>query len=245
MMSRYAVLAFAPVLALGQAGTRPRLEVASVKPSDPSSRIRMDFSPGKAVVTHARVKDLLPLAYGFQPFLISGGPEWFGTDHYDIVGELAVQSGAPPTRLQTLDALQVFLEDRFKLRIHRESKSLPHYKLTIAKGGFKPKDGDELPEGTAAGLVHQTESRLVRKKAPLSSLVTALAGNLGCQVEDLTGLQGLYSFVLEWQYDEPGGDGFEFAMIAALRSQRGLSLERSKGPVTVLVIDSAERPAAS
>jgi uncharacterized protein (TIGR03435 family) len=191
------------------------------------------------------VKDLLPFAYSLQPFLIFGGPDWFGTDHYDIVGELPAREGPPPTRQQTLDALQVLLEDRFKLRIHREARILPLYKPTIAKGGFKPKEGDELPGGTPGGFVHRTESRFASKKRPFSSLVTMLSGNLGCQVEDHTGLQGQYSFVLEWHYDQPDSDAFEFALIAALRSQLGLNLESGKGPVSVLVIDSAERPGAN
>ena len=238
------------ILVFGQADNRPHFEVASVKPSEANSRVRVSFTPGKALLTHIRLKDIIPLAYGVQPFLISGGPAWLETEHYDIAGELAVRDGAPPERQQALEAVQVLLEERFKLRIHRETKELPLYKLTLAKGGFKPKAGEDLPEGTGGGFENRTASRFVPRKAPISSLVNVLSGRLGCHVEDQTGLQGVYSFVLEWQHDEPGGalpraDASDFALFAALRSQLGLNLERGKGPVEVLVIDSAEKPAAN
>ncbi len=212
-----------------------------MKPSDANSRTRWTFPPGQAMLLHTRMKEAIPLAYGLQPFLVSGGPAWFGTDFFDIVGKLAVQDGAPPPpQKQALEALQVLMEDRFHLRVHWESKQLTLYKLTIAKGGFKLKESDELPENTPSGFERRDSSRLVRKKAPLSSLVTALSAYLGSPVEDHTGLDGVYSFVLEWQHDDS-----DSAMIAALRAQLGLNLELAKGPVQTLVIDSAERPAAN
>jgi len=44
-------------------------------------------------------------------------------------------------------SLQPLLEDRFKLRFHRETKQLPVYSLVIAKGGLKLKahSGDDVP----------------------------------------------------------------------------------------------------
>jgi len=48
--------------------------------------------------------------------------------------------------------------------------------------------------------------------------------------------------VLEWQRNHSGGNVDEDGIIGALRSQLGLNLERGKGPVKILVIDSAERP---
>ncbi len=154
-----------------------------------------------------------------------------------------MQEGAPPERERALQALQVLLEDRFRLRFHREPKSMPLYKLTVAKTGSKLRMGEDLPENTPPGSEGRTASRIVRRKMPLSSLVAALAAYLQTPVDDKTGLTGLYSFVLEWHHDDPADS--DPAMIAALRSQLGLDLEKVKGPVSVLVIDSAERPAVN
>ena len=176
------------------------------------------------------MKDAVLLAYGLQPFLVSGGPGWFGTDFYDIVGKLAVQDGAlPPPQKQALEALQLLMEDRFHLRVHWESKQLTLYQLTIAKGGFKLKEGDDLPENTPSGFERRDSSRLVRKKAPLSSLVTALSAYLGSSVEDHTGLKEL-PVCTEWEHGETSpasADESDSAMIAALRAQLGLNLERA------------------
>jgi uncharacterized protein (TIGR03435 family) len=73
------------------------------------------------------------MAYNVRPFLVFGQPSWFETDYFDIVGELALQPGAPPTQKQSLEALQVLLEERFKLRIRRKSRNLPMYTLAVGK----------------------------------------------------------------------------------------------------------------
>jgi uncharacterized protein (TIGR03435 family) len=225
-----------------QTDTRPRFEVTSVKPSDVNSRSsRWSFPPGQAVFVHTRLQDVVPLAYGLQSFLVSGGPAWFAADFYDIVGKLPRQEGVQPSRRQALEALQVLLEDRFRLRIHWDSKNLSLYRLTIAKGGSKLKEGEALPENTPKGFEGRYASRIVRNQEPLSGLVTALSAYVQAPVEDQTGLEGLYSFVLEWQHEEQA-DGTEAAMFAALRKQLGLNLESGNGPVKVLVIDSAARP---
>ena len=72
---------------------------------------------------------------------------------------------------------------------------------------------------------------------------------------DRTGLTGVYDFKLTWTPDEfqkpgpsetgppaagvPGGPSLFNALVEPL----GLKLEADKGPVPVVVIDSAERPA--
>ena len=62
-----------------------------------------------------------------DPF--TGGSEWIRSDQYDI--ETTMPEGSPkydPIRLASRDApdlqvmLQTLLEDRFKLKVHREMK---------------------------------------------------------------------------------------------------------------------------
>jgi uncharacterized protein (TIGR03435 family) len=123
---------------------------------------------------------------------------------------------------------------------------MPLDRLTVAKSGFKLKDGDRLPENTAGGFTSRTATRLVRRSVPLSDLTSALAGILAEPVEDATGLTGKYSFVLSWEREpDSAGPGDRSGVEGALRSQLGLNLERGRGQVKTLVIDSATRPAAN
>ncbi len=72
---------------------------------------------------------------------------------------------------------------------------------------------------------------------------------------DATGLQGNYSFLLSWAWEENGGtaadpagtpvagnsDPYRPALIAAIQSQLGLKLTEKKGQVSVLVLDHMDK----
>jgi uncharacterized protein (TIGR03435 family) len=63
-------------------------------------------------------------------------------------------------------------------------------------------------------------------------------------VTDDTGLEGWYSFQLEWSPDESGTDPGETSLpsiFVAVQQQLGLKLEPEKGPVEFLVIDGGEK----
>ena len=90
--------------------------------------------PGRINYPGMNLKYLLFTAYGVKPFQISG-PAWLDTERFDVVATM------PPgtTKEQFRIMLQNLLAERFKLTIHRDSKELPMYSLTVAKGGPKMK----------------------------------------------------------------------------------------------------------
>jgi uncharacterized protein (TIGR03435 family) len=71
---------------------------------------------------------------------LEGGPAWIGSDRYQINAKSETPAGKD---LMNGPMLQALLEDRFQLRIHRETSEVPIYALTVAKGGLKlqPMDG--------------------------------------------------------------------------------------------------------
>jgi uncharacterized protein (TIGR03435 family) len=98
-------------------------------------------------------------------------------------------------------------------------------------------------------------STLEGSSVPMSYLAGALSMQLGRTVVDKTGLKpGLYDFKLQWMQspgdalnlrppdgsmaDNPAGP----SIFTAVQEQLGLRLVSSKGPVQVLVIDSAQKP---
>jgi uncharacterized protein (TIGR03435 family) len=65
---------------------------------------------------------------------IEGSPAWAASDLYAID---AVAVGAPGEEMMHGPMMQALLEDRFHLKIHRETREVPVYLLTVAKGGPK------------------------------------------------------------------------------------------------------------
>jgi uncharacterized protein (TIGR03435 family) len=248
----------------------PAFEVASVKPAGSvSGRFTMTggpgtHDPGRITYTNIMLKRVLLIAYDIRSYQISG-PEWLETLRFDITAK--VPDGTTIEQFQLM--LRNLLETRFKMTIHRESKELPIYALTVARNGPRIKataddaagksEGDQLAviqpgEGRdgfpalslrAPGLVIETKNgraRVTAKEVPLAKLADLLSGQLGRPVVDKTGLAGNYSFAVYFTPEGPNsGDGSEPSVFGALQEQLGLRLEARKGPVELLVIDRAEK----
>jgi uncharacterized protein (TIGR03435 family) len=84
------------------------------------------------------LKDLLILAYQVHDFEVTGGPGWIDSERYNIDAK-ADAHPVPNQQFMALEhqRLQTLLSNRFRLTIHSETKQLPIYELTVAKGGLK------------------------------------------------------------------------------------------------------------
>jgi hypothetical protein len=65
---------------------------------------------------------------------IQGSPAWVKSDRYTID---AKPEGPETMAMMRGPMMQALLEDRFKLKIHRETREVPIYALVVAKGGPK------------------------------------------------------------------------------------------------------------
>jgi len=82
---------------------------------------------------------------------IEKAPAWMSSDLYTID---AKAEGAPGQAAMLGPMMQSLLEDRFHLKLHRETRSGPAYELTVAKGGSRLKNNDgtcsvEVPRAAA------------------------------------------------------------------------------------------------
>jgi uncharacterized protein (TIGR03435 family) len=84
---------------------------------------------GQVVVTNYTLRDIIRNAYNVQRYQIAGGPEWLAQDRFDITAK--APDGA--TQPQLLVMVQTLLADRFKLRVHRETREVPIYALVLAR----------------------------------------------------------------------------------------------------------------
>ena len=72
-----------------------------------------------------------------------------------------------------------------------------------------------------------------------TSLTTLLSLSLRTPIDDRAGLKGLFDWELRWSRD-PGNEGP--SLLVAVEEQLGLKLRSTRAPVSVVVIESVERP---
>jgi Protein of unknown function (DUF3738) len=143
MLAAIGLLSPPQSLAQSTAASRPEFEAASIKPSvsgrGGAGSIR-ELKPGSLTYTDRNLFEYIRLAYGVEPYQVTHGPAVSLAERYDIVARAA----APVPVSQVKLMLRSLLEDRFKLTTYRETKGLPVYVLTVAKGGprFKPSEDD-------------------------------------------------------------------------------------------------------
>jgi uncharacterized protein (TIGR03435 family) len=252
-------------------------EVASVKlnkSGDGNGNLR-GLGADRVVATNMPVRPMITFAYGVAGYQLIGGPGWLTADRYDINAKLE----APPTSVQPFVpgsttpnpmqlALRNLLEDRFKLRMHRESRELDIYALVMARPGGGPGPGLKPSTQDCAAAVAAAQrpgappfgapgqpfcgisgspGRLKFGGLPVSSFATAFAGPAGRMVVDRTGMTGSWDFELVFAPenrgpDAPPADPNAPSFFTAIQEQLGLKLESTKGPVDVLVIDGVEKP---
>lgn len=226
----------------------PHFAAATIKPSGADSRPKLSITPGRLQASKINLRRALYTVYHVMPYDVVGGPSWVDDENFDINASLDEKDIAAQTAAQhdqVMQAWQALLEERFQLVLKREQKVQPVFFLTVAKSGFKLKDGATLPASAGEGFGNAKISRLVRRGAPLSDLAYSLSGLMGQHVIDRTGLTGSYSFVLEWQKEEqPSGmlGATPGALAPALRDQLGLNLESGKDAIPVIGIERAEKP---
>lgn len=110
---------------------RSKFAVTSVKPNKTNCCVSGGVGNGGSVNRDVTVKMLIATAYQVQEFQISGGPGWIASDRFDVDGKTE-DTKADFGQLQQM--LQSLLEDRFQLKLHRETKECPVSALVIAKG---------------------------------------------------------------------------------------------------------------
>lgn len=249
-MNRVAVLVlcgFTATLAAQQPA--PAFEIVSVKPTQSTEKgtvIRQDAG-GRFVADNITVFNLIQQAYDVFDFQIVGAPGWLDRDRFDI------QAIAPSTAsVRQGVLLQRLLEERFLLRLRREKRQGDIYALVVARAdgrlgpNLRPFTGDctPLPGGQSPCRMRNGPNFTDAVGRPFSILVGQIIGNVKRIVVDKTGLTGLFEFSYKWATDLPAtdvGDG-RVSFMTAVEEQLGLRLERTTGPIDVLVIDAVERP---
>ena len=230
----------------GQPAQQPlSFEVASVKISKPAEgqgrgpRNSVVPSPAGVNMYSVPLKGAIQWAYHLQTIQVSG-PGWIDSERYDIVA----RASGPVSTDQVRQMMQSLLAQRFKLEFHKETKEMPAYVVTIAKGGNKMKpsegEGDMDVKPIAGGKMAATFTHV-----SLSQFSEMVSSPLQGVVVDQTGLKGGWDFTLDmsgFMMTQPTGIEDAVTMIIqAANEQLGIKIEQKKVPAEVLIVDHAER----
>ena len=206
-------------------------EVASVKASNADSQlVGIRRQPGGRFNTfNIPTRLLITFAYQIQGFQLVGGPDWLEKDRYDITAKM---EGDPPPVVpgtgadHMMLATRTLLGERFKLKMHKETRQLDIYALVMAKPdgkpgpALKPASGDCSPAAFAARRgqpppapgtrppvcgIQMGPDRIRFGAYPLSLFATSISNRVGRQVVDRTGLQGNWDFEMAFAFEPPPG----------------------------------------
>ena len=149
MTKRFLVLSVATILLFGaspnlvaQTPVAPVFEVASVKPSNPNPdpnnpltqiALMLPQPGGRFTATNTPLRMLIMAGYELQQDaqLVGGPPELLAAK-YDITARAASTATIGMKELPQL--MRALLAERFKLKVHTESRELPAYDLVLARG---------------------------------------------------------------------------------------------------------------
>ena len=251
---------------------RLAFDVVSITRTDPDdTRPGADFGAqpgGRLVARNNAVSNFITNAYGIPGYLLVGGPDWMRADRYNM----EARAEGDPSRAEMMLMLQTLLAERFQLRVRRETREMPAYVLTVARGGAKltpSKDGGCLerdpskpipppaPGATASRLCgnNNMNSRIsppnmtwTGVRIDMSQVAASLANYFRRPVVDRPGLTGVFDVQIDLPPLQPavatdvGAADSGPSVFTVLQERLGLRVEDGKGPVEVLVVDRIERP---
>jgi bla regulator protein blaR1 len=233
-------------------GPLPSFEVATIKPSSGGNAIPSISTPSESRTINVTARNLIEQAYqipwtaGLNQRVV-GGPGWIDNERYDIEARIDESLVATLGKMsneqqkeQTSLMMQSLLADRFKLKVHFESRELPVYALVVAKGGPKlaparesppttednqprpsvgfPTGSGDLRKGVLVVYRGQT-AEMTAKGATVDELVHWFAGYSeigGRTVVNQTALPGTYDFTLHWTRERLAAPGQQGSQPSAL-----------------------------
>jgi uncharacterized protein (TIGR03435 family) len=246
-----------------QSSALPRFEAASLKPAPPQGdnvRAGMRIDPGRVTAGYVSLRDLMARAYEVKAPQITG-PGWIDSERYDLSAKIpdGVAREQVPAMLRTL------IEERFQLKLHRETKEMPVYELVEGKGGSKLDNAAEptapsrvTMEGRGDGVMHTAIN-----SATMSNFSDMLGRWTDRPVIDKTGLTGRYDIKLDLSLEDlsrsrsanvvviggpaaaggsgPAPEGNPAGSLFTSIQKLGLKLEAKRAALDLLVVDKAEK----
>jgi uncharacterized protein (TIGR03435 family) len=236
---------------------KPAFDIASIK-QHTGQMDGVTFAAregGRLNVVNNPIFNVIDNAYGISKYQLVGAPDWVESERYDIEARGPATAGKKEMMLM----VQALLADRFAMRAHFETREMPAWILTVAKGGPKlhflgsedcvPFDSTKPnPEAVpnVCGNDHLSRNNVWEAThISMPGVTGALSVVMHRPVIDQTGIKGTFDVHLQWSDDLTLQDNPPDAppsIYVALRESLGLELKLGRGPAEVFVIDHIERP---
>jgi uncharacterized protein (TIGR03435 family) len=218
-LSSKVVVFLLPSLLLAQ-----EFEVASIRPSAQGQAPGILVDSRQVVYSALSLKLCLGIAYKLQNYEISA-PDWMASERWDITAKLPDGSDTK----QIPEMLKTLLSNRFRIKLHRETRELPVYALVKGKGELALKeappdrtveDGNSSKQSVGVGSSGSGTGTTVNygdgshltiggnkfegSKLPMAAMAGVLARFADRPVVDMTNLKGKYDFVMEFSPEDFG-----------------------------------------
>ena len=232
-----------------------RFEVVSIRPAQIPADVLagMNATGGACPLVYAERSDtrvsvpaatlcaLIRLAYDVEQHQVVGVPTELSRLQASTVFQ--IEARVPERTGMNLDAirpmLQSMLAERFRLRVHRESREQSVYALVVSGTGRRQTSCSN-PNATSGSVPGRIIS--CAPPIPMARVAQMLSRDAGLPVVDRTGIAP-FAFELHWlpmtaqaQPDSPP------ILFTAIQEQLGLRLEPQRVPLSVIVVDHAEAP---
>ena len=168
-MTRFLTGVCCAAIAVAQAFAQTKFQVASVKPASPDAQLssmnggpmpagpfnQSGKDPGRIAWTNVRLLRVIQVAYDF-PLDRINGPDWLGTQGYDIAAPVPPDTTVAAFRLM----LQNLLAERFQLTVHQRS-------LRLSPGNRQERSETQAIQSLRCGGRSQARSPARRPGPPL------------------------------------------------------------------------------
>jgi uncharacterized protein (TIGR03435 family) len=260
---RLVLMALSTATVFAQTADTPHFAVAELEISPHEVRPMTQgpfYTAGHYEIRQASMLELIHMAYGIDPERIYGGPNWLEMDRFDVFGKTAGASNAQSRALM----LQALLADRFHLVVHRDSKPIAAFALTVGKKPLlKQTDGSSEtgckfefqntqapPPSGGQGAIALPVFEYTCHNTTMAAFAGGLLDMPGASayfsnrpIVDQTGIEGAWDFTLRYTPKVPAGltvTGESMPVFDAVEKQLGLKLEATTVPLPVIVVDTVD-----
>jgi uncharacterized protein (TIGR03435 family) len=237
------------------------VSIRAVPASAPPVVLPSDWTPvqpgGRFTTPSTTLSGLILFAYEVRHWEVRllGLPSWH-TKRFAVsaaAGGDFPQLSSEENREQVRLMVREMLADRFRLRLHAETRQGTILKMSVEKGGPRLKAvAAPVPpelEGRIGLSMGNAGGRLVAKKVTLASLARSVGTLLRVDVLDETGVKGYYDFDFRWTAPSDGpapkpglGPEGQALFITAVKDEFGLRFSSERGPTQYWIVDHAEPP---